>query len=181
MEKFFDIWHNYLLVGVLVVLFGVEIFSLFFVSPFLSAFEGISSDESVLRISEIDGPRIDAVAATTVVTEAALPGELWLFLLLAYVALLVFNFSYTFETVYSPQWFWETLYTFLALFCWYVFDREAVYLWFPFMILKSGLIVFALYVYLLEKRLVIKKSPLGGAGIEGDGESFTRDQPVQKG
>jgi len=159
MEVFFNKWQNYLLVAVLIALFSVEIFSLFFVSPFQNTFVGTPSDQTTLRISEIDGPRIDAVAATTVVV-AALPGELWLFLLLAYVALLVFNFSYTFETVTSPQWFWELLYTLSALYCWYVFDREELYLWFPFIILKSGLILFALYLYLLEKRLPAQDEPV---------------------
>ncbi len=136
------------------VLLAVEIGSLFFVSPFQDIFEGAPSDQTALRLSEIDGPRIDAVAATTVV-EAGLPGEAWAFLLLVYIALLIFNFSYTFETVTSPQWLWELFYTLAALFCWYVFDRGALYSWFPFMILKSGLILFALYLYLLEKRLAV--------------------------
>lgn len=156
--------RNHLMVIILIGLFFVEIASLVVGSgstlPLLS--EEVSVVEKPLKISEIDGPRIDESAAMVVVEEEvrtpaarSLPGELWLFLLLAYGALLVFNFSATFERVVSPQWFWELLYTLLALVSWYTLDPQGLFLWFPFLVIKLGLIIFALYVYLLEKRGVL--------------------------
>jgi hypothetical protein len=109
------------------------------------------TEMEIQKISQISDARIDTLGASVVVP-TSLPRVLWLFLLLAYIALLVFNFSYTFRTVTSPQWFWESLYTVLTLGAWYVLDPFMVHLWFPLALVKSGLIVFILYLYLLERR-----------------------------
>lgn len=123
---------------------------------FLDVFEEKKSVEIPLRISDIDGPRIDTEAAMIVVEEQeavpVLPGVLWALLLLAYAALIVFNISYTFEKAVTPQWFWEGLYTLAVLVLWYVFDPGRNALWFPFVLVKTGLILFILYSYLLEKK-----------------------------
>ncbi len=148
-------------VAALGALLLIEFFSLVLVGPVDTVFldeasvsEQGSIDSQPLKISEIDGPRIDDTAATVVVSQTpVLPGELWVFLFLAYVALLVFNFSSTFERVAEPQWGWETLYTFITLWGWYALDSERLYVWFPLLVIKSGLIIFALYAYLLERRL----------------------------
>ncbi len=130
------------------ILLVVEVFSVT-VTPISDESEAPSS---VLRISDIDGPRIDEQAASVVVdTRVALPAELFGFLFLVYVALLVFNFSYTFETVTTPQWRFETLLTLLVLFAWQWLDPEKMQVWFPFLVLKSGLIIFVIYCYLWEK------------------------------
>ena len=148
-------------VAALGALLLLEVFSLVLVGPVDTVFldettvsEQGSIDSEPLKISEIDGPRIDDTAASVVVSQApVLPGELWVFLFLAYVALLVFNFSYTFERVAEPQWGWEAFYTLITLWGWYALDSEKMYPWFPLLVLKSGLIIFALYAYLLERRL----------------------------
>lgn len=165
------------MVIVLVSLAVVEVVSLSFVIsvqpggvvmlPVRQARESAVS-EPVLKISEIRGPRIDDQAAMVVVKESAedtvatqvavsachtLPLDIWAFLLIAYAALLIFNFSYTFRRVTAPQWFWETLYTALFIIGWYAWDGCRDYVWFPFAVVKFGLIVFALYAYLLEKKL----------------------------
>lgn len=197
MPTLFLFLSRHLIVCVLVVLLGIEAASLFWVGPGVPS---LPSDEAVmqaetweeawqetseetwletgidapvLKLSEIDGPRIDFEAATitlseapatteapvttvtteTTATAATLPGELWVLLILAYAALLVFNFSYTFNRVVAPQWGWEAFYTLAALWGWLVMDPTMLYPWFPLMILKTGLIIFALYAYLLERRL----------------------------
>lgn len=109
------------------------------------------TEMEIQKISQISDARIDTLGASVVVP-TSLPRVLWLFLLLAYIALLVFNFLYTFRTVTSPQWFWESLYTVLTLGAWYVLDPFMMHLWFPLALVKSGLIVFILYLYLLEHR-----------------------------
>ncbi len=152
--------REHLVVSVLVALLVVEIGSLFCAGSFSGGVQEqtwleedlTQSYGETLRLSEIDGPRIDDGAVMTIVSSDALPGELWVFLLLAYGALLIFNFSYTFEKVLTPQWGWEAMYTLFVLWGWFVMDTEQLYLWFPWMTLKVGLIVFAVYVSLLEKR-----------------------------
>jgi hypothetical protein len=144
---------------VLSILLVVEVFSVT-VTPISDESEATSS---VLRISDIDGPRIDERAASVVVdAPVALPVELFGFLFLVYVALLVFNFSYTFETVTSPQWRFETLLTLLVLFAWQGLDPERAQVWFPFLVLKSGLIIFVIYCYLWEKGVTPSPESIAG-------------------
>jgi hypothetical protein len=111
----------------------------------------------ILKISEIRGPRIDDEAAM-VVTEKALsvcrtlPLNLWMFLVITYIALLVFNFSFTFKEANQPQWFWETVFTLAFIAGWFIWDACRENIWFPFAIVKFGLIIFALYAYFLKKK-----------------------------
>lgn len=172
------------------LLFLVELLSLFFPNLGVvslvedSAVERATVTEPIVRLSQIDGPRIDSAAATIVIDEdwhsepvaPLLPGELWVFLLLVYVALLIFNFSSTFEKAVSPQWFWEGLYTLLALGAWYGLDTAGLYPWFPFLVVKLGLIIFITYVYLLEKKRLAEEcmAPIV-TSLPGDsGESLDR-------
>ncbi|MDP3956970.1 MAG: hypothetical protein Q8Q10_00515, partial [bacterium] len=119
--------------------------------------------EPIQKISEIKGQQIDDEAAMIVVEGsspapacATLPIGIWVFLLIAYAALLIFNFSYTFERAIRPQWFLEAVITVLALVAWYAWDECHANVWFPFAIVKFGLIIFALYAYLLEKKLSLE-------------------------
>lgn len=119
------------------------------------------SSRPILKISEIRGPRIDDGAAMIVAGESAvlacqtLPLNLWVFLAIAYGALLVFNFSYTFKSAERPQWFWEILYTLAFIAGWFVWDECRENIWFPFAIVKFGLIIFALYAYFLKKKQML--------------------------
>lgn len=164
--------RNLVIVG-LVFLAMVEVLSIAFTVPNTSDVSGITTQNQqqeniartpILKLSEIRGSRIDDEAAMIVVEESlqaaeteascfALPKGIWIFLLVAYVALLIFNFSYTFKQVVRPQWVWETILTVLALVSWYIWDGCQNSLWFPFAVVKLGLIVFVSYVYLLEKSL----------------------------
>lgn len=118
------------------------------------------SQQPILKISEIRGPRIDDEAAMIVTKKATvvcqtLPLNAWVFLVIAYIALLVFNFSYTFKEVERPQWVWETLYTLAFIAGWFAWDACRENIWFPFAIVKFGLIIFALYAYFLKKKQMI--------------------------
>lgn len=122
--------------------------------------DNILSQQPILKISEIRGPRIDDEAAMIVAEKATvvcqtLPLNAWVFLVIAYIALLVFNFSYTFKEVERPQWVWETLYTLAFIAGWFVWDGCRENIWFPFAIVKFGLIIFALYAYFLKKKQMI--------------------------
>ena len=172
---------RHLVVIALVSLAAVEVISLLFTAGIRPAdifrlpadtAQKSAIEEPLLKISEIRGPRIDDQAAMIVAGKPALvttalaplcftlPINIWMFLVLAYVALMVFNFSYTFQQATSetgeratrPQWFWETLYTLLFIVGWFVWDECRSHIWFPFTVVKFGLIMFALYVYLWEKK-----------------------------
>lgn len=121
----------------------------------------VLSQQPILKISEIRGPRIDDGAVMIVAGESAalacqtLPLNLWMFLVIAYIALLVFNFSFTFQKVNQPQWFWETMYTIAFVAGWFIWDECRENIWFPFAVIKFGLITFALYAYFLKKKQII--------------------------
>lgn len=135
-------------------------------ASYLEKEQGTVAPQTTLRISDIRGPRIDDEAAMVVVEESlesscatqaaascsVLPLSIWVFLVAAYVALLIFNFSYTFERAAKPQWFFEVALTAFVLISWYALDDCRTAPWFPFAIIKFGLIIFALYAYLLEKK-----------------------------
>jgi len=158
--------RRHLVVLILVALAAVEALSISFI---ISAKPDIFSSnqpaeervapEPILKISEIQGPQIDDEAAMTILAPvcSTLPAGLWVFLLIAYAALLIFNFSYTFEQAIRPQWFFELTLALLVLIAWYVWDECRTNIWFPFAIVKFGLIIFALYAYLLEKKPLEKK------------------------
>lgn len=176
---------RHLVVMALVSLAVVEVISLLFAAGIRPAdifkFSADTAqksgiEEPLLKISEIRGPRIDDRAAMIVAGKPALvtatlaplcftlPINIWTFLVLAYVALIVFNFSYTFQQATSelgarvtrPQWFWETLYTLLFIVGWFVWDECRSHIWFPFTVVKFGLIIFVLYVYLWEKKQPVR-------------------------
>lgn len=118
--------------------------------------------EDIAKISKIKGPRIDdqAVAVERVSvyntkekTCLSLPTKIWLFLLFSYIALLIFNLSYNFGTATKIQWFWELLYTLLAIIAWYVWDQcGAVNIWYPEFVLKGGIVIYGIYLYFFEKK-----------------------------
>jgi len=155
---------RHLVVIVLVLLAVVEIVSLAFAINVKLDNIGVEPAQKILKISEIRGPRIDDQAAMIVVDEnhreavmlvsacSTLPLNVWVFLLMVYVALLIFNFSYTFQQSVKPQWRWEVLYGLLAIIGWYAWDECREQSWFPFAVVKFGLIIFTIYVYLLEKK-----------------------------
>jgi hypothetical protein len=115
--------------------------------------------KNILKISDINGPRIDEEAAFTVRISPLsplpctnLPKGAWIFLLLSYLSLLIFNLVYGLRRATKIQWFWEAVLTFAALFAWYVFDQCRTNVWFPMDVLKMGILVYALYIYFFNKK-----------------------------
>lgn len=123
------------------------------------------------KLSELRGPHIDDGAAMVVVEDevpvttfsvavssscATLPAEIWVFLLIAYVALLVFNLSYRFVLAadsHRIQWFWEIIYTCAFIGMWYAWDGCRGATWFPVEILKTGIFLYAAYLYFFDRRM----------------------------
>jgi hypothetical protein len=111
------------------------------------------------RISDDFGPRIDSEAAMVEKVDGKIipvcktfPNELWILLLASYVFLLLFNLFYDFQHSQKIHWFWESLYTVLALWAWYAYDTCRLNLWFPLYVIKLGLIAYLIYLYIFYKK-----------------------------
>jgi hypothetical protein len=150
-------WKKNPLILALLLLLVVQIAGAFFVyglgTEVTRDFEYDDARMESLTISQIDGPRIDSQAAMIdMEAKRVYPAQLFVFLFLAYLALLGYNFGTTFAQATRPQWFWESLYTLSALIGWMILDGET-HLWFPLLTIQTGLTVFVLYVGLLERKL----------------------------
>lgn len=134
--------------------------------PVISQEAVIPVSKNIPKLSEIRGPRIDNEAAMIVIQDETkeatpasscftLPVEMWVFVFLMYTALIIFNLAYGFDRpahTHTIQWFWETLYTLLFIVGWYVWDECRMQVWFPLAIVKTGLFVYAVYLYFFERR-----------------------------
>lgn len=156
-----------LTLAMLFCLFALEIASLPWCDPALtgrSEYAAVPAENMVvatavpvLKISDIDGPRIDDEAAAVVVEESdpdtfpatrPLPAGLWIGLFFAYAALLAFNLiaGYRQSAGLGIQWRWELIQTAFFLIGWTVWDGYLTAPWFPFAILKAGLILYVAYL-----------------------------------
>lgn len=116
---------------------------------------------AIPRLSEIDGAAIDEGAVMAVAEDASLmpyrlcrtlPIGLWVFLLVSYALLLIFNFSYSFQTLGRITWKPEAVYTALFLLGWYLWDSCHATWWFPWLILKMGILLFLIALFASEAR-----------------------------
>lgn len=165
---------------------GIFVLAALFVSNFLFLPQAISPDlekevasiqsepATITKLSEIKGPRIDEEAASIscaddspvcplapkVITCASLPMETWVFLLAAYLGLLIFNLGFTFGKRQTVQWFWEALYTLLALAVWFQWDQCRANLWYPLYVLALGILIYLFYLYFFwETQKPISQEP----------------------
>lgn len=138
------------IVAILVLVLILDILAL----PFLAMdSQKLGAEAPILKISEVTGPMIDSEAATDIyVVCTTLPTEVWVFLLLALGALLLFNFGYGLTHGERLQWKWELAFVMAALLAWCAWDSCQAAAWFPFIALKMSLLIFAGYLYLLEKK-----------------------------
>lgn len=124
--------------------------------------ERLSPDSPFLDQS----PRIDEEAAFQEKTDAGqenyqvlshkaicrtLPQNMWVLTLAAYVFLLIFNLTYGIDPKQKTRWFWEALYTILALLAWYTFDECKSNTWFAQSVILIGLTIYFFYLYHFKK------------------------------
>ena len=76
----------------------------------------------------------------------------WMLLFGFYLFLLIFNLSFEFGKKKKLQWFWEAVFTFLAIYVWDNLDITRSNTWFPGVILESGMVIYAFYFYFLNKK-----------------------------
>jgi len=118
---------------------------------------GKEDARAVPKLSEIRGPQIDKEAAAVVKSEktaicSTFPANVWVLILCGYLFLLVFNLAYGYLKNLHVQWFWEFLYTALAMGTWFYFDQCRTNLWFPLYVLKLGIIIYLFYLYFLNEK-----------------------------
>lgn len=89
---------------------------------------------------------------------ASLPQDAWVLLLGAYIFLLVFNLTFEFGKRKKLQWFWEALYTILALLAWYDFDGCRQNNWFAQAVIIEGVIIYAFYFYYFDQKIKINQA-----------------------
>ncbi len=75
----------------------------------------------------------------------------WMLLFGFYLFLLIFNLSFEFGKKKKLQWFWEAVFTFLAIYVWDNLDVTRLNTWFPGVVLESGIVIYAFYFYFLDK------------------------------
>jgi hypothetical protein len=127
--------------------------------------EGISL--ATPKLSEVRGPSIDREAAAVVREENGAicpiasktptcqtwPSEIWIFLLVVYLFLLIFNLSLTFGKRDTIQWVWEMVLTLLALGTWFRWDLCRTSLWYPLFVLALGILIYLFYLYFFNENL----------------------------
>lgn len=102
--------------------------------------EVVVSGEEMLE-EEVEG----AVAGE----EECVPVAWWIFalILLAYWIVMYFNLFYRMKENENIRWFWEAVYTVLALVGWYYLDRCRTNVWFVYVSLISGFVIYLAYLY----------------------------------
>lgn len=150
------------------VLLGLFLVLSFLSLPFVAreekALTEVSNIETIfpgetLRLSDIREARIDDKAATVVANErASLPVKVWMFLLVAYVGLLIFNLAYGFREATHLQWGWEACLTLLFLGGWFYWDETGAMKWFPLSLLQMGVLIYALYLYFFNQKKIHEHS-----------------------
>jgi|GEM_PF-2536372 len=124
--------------------------------------EVVGESETPMKLSQIKVPRIDDQAASiscqdsSEVAAAAvcrnLPGNILVFLLFAYLVLLIFNLAYDFERTAVVRWKFEAILTAIFVFGWAYFDNCFSSLWFPLYVIKLGILTYVVYLYFFEKK-----------------------------
>ena len=123
----------------------------------------IVADENIAKISDINGPRIDdgAAAVSRRASDVSqrcsnLSKGVWVFLMIAYAVLLVFNLAYGFKNTNRLRWRAGLVLTTTAILAWYVLDQCRADVWFPLNILKVGIFVYAFYLYFFNKKQILQ-------------------------
>jgi hypothetical protein len=109
-------------------------------------------DEAACVVRECKGKNNEAVVAKGNAFNNKYSINFWTFLFGTYIFLLIFNLSFGFGKKRDPQWFWEAVYTYLAIFVWDKLDPGRINPWFPGVVLESGIIIYLFYFYLLSKK-----------------------------
>jgi hypothetical protein len=127
-------------------------------------FAGKTLPAKAPKLSEMKGPKIDDEGISDARTvnrqnyscqkmgvNSALPVEAWIFLLAAYLFLLIFNLGITFGKRKTIQWVWEAIITVLALLVWFWQDVCRANLWYPLFVISLGVLIYIFYLYFFNE------------------------------
>ena len=76
---------------------------------------------------------------------------IWALALIVYIILFNFNNFYGEQKREKIRWFWEALYTIVALSLWNMFDQCHINIWFPCLIIIVGLLSYGYYLWGMKK------------------------------
>lgn len=88
----------------------------------------------------------------------SVPAYIFWLVYLAYVSLLVFNLTYRLNQQKKPQWFFELLLTALVPAAWYQLDHCRNSIWFLYLSLFSGMVIYLYYLDYFKKKFRLYKS-----------------------
>jgi hypothetical protein len=113
--------------------------------------------DTLRTLSEIDGPTIDGAGAmTSAVIEFCANAvhfpAIWFLALIVMIVLLIGNFAWALTTKDRVEWVPEAGYVFLMIATWGFIDDCHTAPWFPIVLLKVSLLIFAIYLFLLERK-----------------------------
>lgn len=109
--------------------------------------------EKIPKISQISGPMITEEAASSVCLEKEIPAckdlhpNLWVFLFISFIILLIFNLAWGYLKGGKAQWAWEGIMTAIFISFWFVFDTCAQNLWYPLYVAKLAIAIYIAYLY----------------------------------
>lgn len=138
-------------------------------SPFLDP-EARIDNQAVEITKENEGEKNYAILLGENGHCASLPQGAWVLLLGAYVFLIIFNLSFEFRKRKKIQWFWESLYTVLALLAWYDFDECRQNNWFAQSVIIEGIVIYGFYFYYFSQK--IKNNQIQNSQPENQGKLF---------
>ncbi len=138
-------------------------------SPFLNSEPRI--DQQAAEITKEDeGEKNYAILLGENGNCVSLPQSAWVLLLGAYIFLLVFNLTFEFGKRKKLQWFWESLYTVLALLAWYQYDSCRTNSWFAQSVIIEGVVIYYFYFYYFSQK--IKNNQTQNGQPENQGNLF---------
>ena len=119
---------------------------------FVASGERIDEEAASIEKNE-KGEVVEETGTVAKKNESQYSKSFWLFLLTAYVFLLLFNLTFNFEKEQKVQWFWEAVYTFLAIFVWDQLDFKREFEWYPGAIMQVGIVIYVFYFYFFRKKM----------------------------
>lgn len=126
----------------------------------LAAEQAAGETAGEITVSEEGAPG-EEVEGAVAGEEECVPVAWWIFalMLLAYWVVMYFNLFYRIEESKNVRWFWEAVYTVLALVGWYYLDRCRTNVWFVYAMLVSGFVIYLAYLYFFKKKINRDENP----------------------
>ncbi|MFC1645409.1 hypothetical protein ACFL08_05275 [Patescibacteria group bacterium] len=113
--------------------------------------ENDDSDEALVAGAHSENNDQEVIGASDCVSW---PLRNWFLLLITYIAIFSFNSFYKIKNDKNKiRWFWQFIYTCLAILVWYLFDGCKTFQWFPIAIIIAGAANYEIYLTLVKNNI----------------------------